>query len=73
MTHLYRGISGLYFKRSEKNRYNLSRLVKKYNRTESLKQGYIAMGEENLAIARMCFEADEESFRLCEEKLTECE
>ena len=43
-------------------------------RTEKiLKKGYIEMGSINLSLAEMCFEAEGEALRLCEEKLTECE
>lgn len=38
-----------------------------------LKKGYKEMGSINLSLAEMCFEAENEAFRLCEEKLTECE
>ena len=31
------------------------------------------MSSINLSIAQMCFDADNEVFRQCEEKLTECE
>ena len=43
-------------------------------RTEKiLKNGYKEMGSINLSLAEMCFEAESESLRLYEEKLTECE
>ena len=38
-----------------------------------LKNGYKEMGSINLSLAEMCFEAESEALRLCEEKLTECE
>ena len=38
-----------------------------------LEKGYKEMADINLELAQMCFEADNESLSLCEEKLTECE
>lgn len=73
MSQLKKIMSGLSFKKSEKNQYNLISLVKKYNRINSLRKGYAEMASLNLSIAQMCFEADNEVFRQCEEKLTECE
>jgi len=40
---------------------------------ERLKKGYQEMGEINLAIAEMCFEADNKQLDGYEEKLAECE
>ena len=40
---------------------------------ERLKKGYQEMGEMNLAIAEMCFEADNKQLDGYEEKLAECE
>ena len=50
--------------------------IKKTDKTELLKKlenGYKEMADINLELAEMCLEADNESFSLCEEKLTECE
>lgn len=66
-------ISGLSFKKSEKNHYILCYLVKKYNRINSLRKGYSEMAEINISIAKTCFDADCDVFRQYEEKLTECE
>lgn len=38
-----------------------------------LEKGYKEMADINLELAQMCFEADNESLSLCEEKPTECE
>ena len=73
MSQLKKVMSGLSFRKSEKNQYNLCSLVKKYNRINSLREGYAEMSSINLSIAQMCFDADNEVFRQCEEKLTECE
>lgn len=73
MSQLKKVMSGLSFGKSEKNLNNLLRLIKKYNRINSLKKGYAEMALINLDIAQMCFDADNEVFRQCEEKLTECE
>ena len=73
MSQLKKVISGLSFKKSEKNQYILCLLVKKYNRINSLRKGYSEMASINLSIAQMCFDADNEVLRQCEEKLTECE
>ena len=48
-------------------------LVKKYNRINTLRKGYLEMAEINLSLAQMCLDADNEVFRQCEEKLTESE
>ena len=61
---------------TEKNRKKvISRLENpEIIRTEKiLKKGYKEMGSINLSLAEMCFEAESESLRLYEEKLTECE
>ena len=73
MSQLKKVMSGLSFVKSEKNQYNLLELVKKYNRINSLRRGYGEMASINISIAEMCFDADNEVFRQCEEKLTECE
>ena len=73
MSQLKKVISGLSFSKSEKNMNNFKKIIKKYNRINSLKEGYAEMAEINLSIAKMCFDADNEVFRQCEEKLTECE
>ena len=73
MLRLKKVLSGLSFMKSENNRYKIPRLVKKYYWINSLRYGYPEMGEINLDIAQMCLEADNECFRQCEEKLTECE
>ena len=73
MSQLKKVISGLSFKKSEKNQYILCYLVKKYNRINSLRKGYLEMASINLSLAEMCLDADNEVFRQCEEKLTECE
>lgn len=73
MSQLKKVISGLSFKKSENNQYILCFLVKKYNRINSLRKGYSEMASINLSIAQMCVDADDEVFRQCEEKLTECE
>lgn len=73
MSQLKKVMSGLSFKKSEKNQYILCFLVKKYNRINSLRKGYSEMASINLSIAQMCFDADNEVFRQSEEKLTECE
>ena len=40
---------------------------------EELKNGYIQMGEINLSLSEMCFEADNDTQLCYEEKLSECE
>lgn len=40
---------------------------------EQMKNGYLEMGELNLAIAKDCFEADENTSRNYERLLAECE
>ncbi len=68
-------------KQENKNRSEMVREVMKIYIKEkqrdyivkSLSQGYQEMAEINLAIARKCFDADEEISRHYEEKLTECE
>ena len=40
---------------------------------EELKNGYIEMGNINLSLAEMCFEADNDTQLCYEEKLSECE
>lgn len=50
--------------------------IKKSDRNNliaELEKGYKEMADINLEIAQMCFEADNECYSLCEEKLTECE
>lgn len=73
MSQLKKVMSGLSFRKSEKNLNKIKDLIKKYNRINSLKEGYADMADINLSIAKMCFDADNEIFRQCEEKLTECE
>ena len=73
MSQLKKVISGLSFKKSEKNQYNLCYLVKKYNRINSLKKGYEEMAFINLSLAEMSIEADNDAMQQYEEKLTECE
>ncbi len=68
-------------RRENKNRSEMVREVMKVYIKEkqhdyivrSLSKGYQEMAEINLAIAHMCFDADEENRRHYEEKLTECE
>lgn len=45
----------------------------KNNLIAELEKGYREMADINLEMAQMCFEADNECYLLCEEKLTECE
>lgn len=73
MSQLKKVMSGLSFGKSEKNQNNLYKIIKKYNRINSLREGYTEMASINLELAQMCFDADNEIFRQCEEKLTECE
>lgn len=40
---------------------------------QELKRGYIEMGDINLSLAEMCFEADNDTQLCYEEKLSECE
>ncbi len=40
---------------------------------EQLKEGYVQMGDINLALAEMCFEADTAAWEKSEENLSECE
>lgn len=40
---------------------------------ERLKNGYIEMGDINLSLAELCFEADNDTQMYYEEKLSECE
>ena len=61
---------------TEKNRKKLISRAKNpeiTNTERKLKKGYKEMGSINLSLAEMCFEAESEALRLCEEKLTECE
>ena len=61
---------------TEKNRRKMISRVKNpgiIDMERKLKKGYKEMDSINLSLAEMCFEAEEEAFRLCEEKLTECE
>ena len=61
---------------TEKNRKKVISRLKNPEiiQTEKLlKNGYKEMGSINLSLAEMCFEAESEALRLCEEKLTECE
>lgn len=51
----------------------VSGIVKKYLKAVKMKNGYEEMAQINLKIAQMCFDADEQCLRQCEEKLTECE
>ena len=51
---------------SQNNRDNLE-LQKK------LEKGYKEMAEINLELAQICFEADNDCLKHCEERLTECE
>ncbi|MCH5184863.1 MAG: ribbon-helix-helix protein, CopG family [Oscillospiraceae bacterium] len=68
-------------KEENKNRSEMVREVMKIYIKEkhhdylvkSLAEGYREMAEINLATAQMCFDADEETIRHYEEKLTECE
>lgn len=46
---------------------------KKSEIAEKMKQGYQEMGEINLRLAEMCFEADQQQLDRYEEKLAECE
>lgn len=50
--------------------------IKEYKKSqmeESMKKGYQEMGEINLSLAEMCFEADRQQLARYEEKLAECE
>lgn len=61
---------------TEKNRNTVMFRIKNPEVTElerKLKKGYKEMGSINLSLAEMCFDADSEELRQCEEKLTECE
>lgn len=40
---------------------------------DALKKGYTEMGEINLRLAEICFEADRQQLESYEEKLSECE
>ncbi len=40
---------------------------------KALKKGYTEMGEINLRLAEICFEADRQQLESYEEKLSECE
>ncbi|MBQ4159301.1 MAG: ribbon-helix-helix protein, CopG family [Clostridia bacterium] len=59
------------------SRSNLIRTVLAAYVTEQkkaqLKNGYVQMGDINLSLAEMCFEADTAVWKACEEKLAECE
>ncbi len=60
----------------EKNRSTLIMRIKHPEITEterSLKKGYKEMASINLSLSQMCFNAECEALRQCEEKLTECE
>lgn len=46
---------------------------KKQSLDEQMKKGYQEMADINLNIAKMCFDAEEETFSAYEEKLAECE
>lgn len=53
-----------------------SKIIKKYlksKKEEELKKGYKKMAQINLELAHMCFDADEETLKQYEEKITECE
>ena len=61
---------------SEKNRRSVYFRLKNPEITRmerKLRKGYKEMGSINLSLAEMCFDADSDALRLCEEKLTECE
>lgn len=76
MSQLKKVCFKLSFKNSQKNRSELIKRVKNPGITEAerkLRKGYKEMAFINLSLAEMCFEADGEALRLCEEKLTECE
>lgn len=62
--------------RSEFVREAMKSYIKERRRIEireRMKKGYVEMGEINLSIARMCFEADCLQCIRYEEKLAECE
>ena len=40
---------------------------------KQLKNGYKEMADINLELAQICFDADNDCLKHCEEKLTECE
>lgn len=61
-TDLIRQALGLYVEQAEKQKLR-----------EQLKAGYMQMGEINLSLAEMCFEADTAAWEKGEEKLSECE
>jgi len=46
---------------------------KKQSIKEQMKNGYQEMADINLSIAKMCFEAEEQTLSAYEEKLAECE
>ncbi|MBR4874762.1 MAG: ribbon-helix-helix protein, CopG family [Clostridia bacterium] len=46
---------------------------KKQSIKEQMKNGYQEMADINLSIAKMCFDAEEQSLAAYEEKLAECE
>lgn len=46
---------------------------KKQAMTEQMKKGYQEMADINLNIAKMCFDAEEQTLAAYEEKLAECE
>ena len=76
MSQLKKVCFKLSFKNSQKNRVNLIKRVKNPSITQAerqLRKGYQEMAFINLSLAEMCFEADCETQRLSEEKLTECE
>ena len=67
----YEGVS-----KSEFIRRGLAEIVagkRREKMREELKNGYIEMGEINLSLAEMCFEADNDTQLCYEEKLSESE
>ena len=62
--------------RSEFVRQAMKGYLREYRKgiiAEKLKKGYEEMAEINIAIAEMCFEADNEIYTAYEEKLSESE
>ena len=67
----YEGVSKSEFIRRGLNEFVLGKRREKMR--EELKKGYVEMGEINLSLAEMCFEADNDTQLCYEEKLSECE
>ena len=76
MSHLKKIRFNLTFSHTKKNIISVCEKIKNpeiVKAQRALIKGYKEMGSINLSLAQECAEADSESLRLCEEKLTECE